>query len=97
MLLILNNLLLPLSYNYQHFLLFFGESFLLFFLLCFLLDIANPKFEIIPSRKLTKFCLKLNTRICNVILITLLIILLNIVPYKNLIFKNTINVHKTTN
>jgi NADH:ubiquinone oxidoreductase subunit 2 (subunit N) len=96
MLFILNNLVLPLSFNYQQFLLFFGEFFLLVMLLFFLLDIANPKFEIMPSQRLTSFTLKLSNRVSNTLILTFGLILINAMPRKDLIFSDSINISKTT-
>jgi hypothetical protein len=89
MLLILNNLMVPLSFNYQHFLLFFGELFFISMLLFILLDTSNPKFEIIPSPKLTNYTLKLNFRVYNVMALTFLFILINT------LFFDTSNFQKT--
>jgi NADH:ubiquinone oxidoreductase subunit 2 (subunit N) len=98
MLLLLNNLvvLLPLSFNYQQFLLFFGDAFFIIMLLFLLLDIANPKLEIIPSQKLTSFTLKLNNRVQNIMLLTFSIILINVIPYKSFFLYNVVDLQKTT-
>jgi NADH:ubiquinone oxidoreductase subunit 2 (subunit N) len=96
MLFILNNLVLPVSFNYQQFVLFFGELFLLSMLLLLLLDVSNPKLELVPSPKLTSYTLKLNSRVYSLMILTSIFILISTIPYNGSIFLNVFNLKKTT-
>ena len=96
MLFILNNLVLPLSFNYQQLLLFFGELFFLLMLLLFLLDVSNPKLELIPSQKLNGYALKLNSRIYSSMFLTFVFITISTIPQNSYIFLNILNLQKTT-